>query len=104
MKIVRDGLEIEMTPEELYAAYLEQQHSFDVGDVVKELQSVADEPDTYDASEVQAAEKLLQDRKALDEIADAKRARMTRYGTPWLTAVGDAVHEAIDRIAQSNIS
>lgn len=100
MKIVRDGAEIELTSAELYAAYLEQQHIFDVKDVSVELESVADALNSIsgDSEAGCAAGKLLRNPKALDEIADAKRVRMTKYGTPWLTATSDAVYEAIDKM------
>ena len=45
MKIEREGKVFELTTEERYSAYYEQEHEFDIEDVIGELESRCDGED-----------------------------------------------------------
>lgn len=69
MTIERGCVSIELTENEMIQAYYEQQHQFDIEDVIQVLEDEIDDLDVSDET-IQA---ILNDPSALDEIATDKR-------------------------------
>ena len=94
MKIFRDGKEYELTPEELFEAYLEQEHIYDVDDVKSELELIVVD-DTDEEEYIDAAKRIYADEDKLDSVACSKRHKMDKHNMDWVCAVSEAVSEAI---------
>jgi len=94
MKIVRDGKDYELTSEEVYAAYLEQEHIYDVDDVRSELELII-EDDMDEEAYIEAAKRIYNDPVKLDEVARAKRKCIDKYNMEWGYAVSESVKDAI---------
>ena len=95
MKIEREGKVFELTTEERYSAYYEQEHEFDIEDVIGELESRCDgEDDTL-------VRELLADRDRLSAAADKKRRLVDDFDVNWNDATREAVDEAITRLAEA---
>lgn len=92
MKIIRDGKEIELTAEELRSAYWEQEHLFDIEDVVSELEYRCE----FDSNG--AAQKILEDPELISDIADEKRHEMDEYEVSWYDATQTAIDNAIEKM------
>lgn len=70
MKFTRNGIEIELTPAELRAAYEEQQHEGDKQDIINYIEDYLDEPENelFAAFLTQHAEEAANDlREILDD-------------------------------------
>lgn len=81
MKIIRNGVEIELTSGEVYSAFLEQQHEFDVVDIIDKIE---DERDAYgDSADVMLA--------YVDNIADDMRRNIDKYDMGWRDARDAAI-------------
>ena len=94
MKIVRNGVEYELTARELTDAYYEQEHLFDVADVESELQCIVD--DGCDKPErIAAAKTILAAADKLGDCAYNKRRNEDKYGMDWSSATSEAVRDAI---------
>lgn len=94
MKIVRNGVEIELTAEEWRLAYYEQQHEFDCEDVKGDLEGRVSCGE--DSAEV--AKRFLADPGMISEIAGDKRRNMDKYDMSWEDATRKAVDDALARI------
>ena len=94
MKIVRDGKKYELTSDELYEAYLEKEHEYDVEDVKSELELIIDN-DMDEEAYIEAAKRVYADENKLDDVAREKRRSIDKYGTEWSYAVSDAVKDAV---------
>lgn len=86
---------IELTADELYQAYLEQEHKFDVMDIEDILDQLTDEEclDMYDVEK-----SVLIDY--VDEIAEKKRRNMDKYDLSWETARDEAIADCASRHAR----
>lgn len=68
MKIIRDGKVIELTQQELYVAYYEQQRNFDLEDLIDRIDEMQMDGDIEPVDSKALAEKLVDKyREALDE-------------------------------------
>lgn len=98
MVIVRNEHEIELTPEELEAAYYEQQHLFDIEDVKMELESFVDD-DVEEEEFVAAARRILETPALLRNCAMQKRAIENEYtdcaDPSWVVASVRAIREVL---------
>ena len=94
MRIEREGKVFELTAEERYRAYYEQEHEFDIEDVIGELESRCDGEDDALVRE------LLADRDRLSAAADKKRL-VDDFDVNWNDATREAVDEAITRLAET---
>ena len=94
MKILRDGKEYELTSDELFAAYLEQEHIYDLDDVKSELELII-EDDIDEELYVEAAKRIYSDENMLHNVAYSKRRNMDRYNMEWSYAVSEAVKDAV---------
>lgn len=95
MKITRDGKVIELTPQELLAAYYEQEHKFDLEDVRGELELYSE----CDGTDAYLAKKLLADSAKLSEIARDKRRNIDKYDMEWQDATQAAIMDALFSMA-----
>lgn len=95
MKIERDGKVFELTAEERHGAYYEQEHEFDIEDVIGELEGRCDGEDDALVRE------LLADRDRLSAAADKKRRLVDDFDVNWSDATREAVDEAITRLAEA---
>lgn len=91
MKIIRDGKEIELTPNELFQAYEEQEHAFDKGDVESEL-------DCFDDDYL--IENYGMTREQIDVFIDEMAYRMRRYMDKYDMSFEYARDEAIRDVAK----
>ena len=96
MKIVRDGKEYELTSNELYEAYREQEALYDIDDVKSELECIADGDD--ENLRTVAARVVLADDCLLKEVAHQKRRNEDKYGMNWNAAVHDAVADMLESV------
>ncbi len=90
MKIIRDGKEIELTPNELYQAYEEQEHILDMEEVRFTL-------DCYDDDYL--AEEYGMTREQLDELVSEMAYRMRKYMDKYEMSMEYAKNDAINEIA-----
>lgn len=93
MIIVRDGRAYELTQEEVYQAYREQELLYDIDDVRSELECIAE--DDCDRRAI-AAKAILDDETLLTSVACQKRRNEDRYGMNWTEAVHDAIVDALN--------
>lgn len=94
MIIVRDGRAYELTQEEVYQAYREQELHFDIDDVKSELELII-EDDIDEELYVEAAKRIYANENMLRDVALAKRRNMDRYNMEWSYAVSEAVKDAV---------
>lgn len=94
MKIVRNGVEYELTARELTDAYYEQEHLFDVEDAQNVLQFIVDEG-VDEPERIAAAKAILADANKLADCAYQKRRNMEKYGMDWEYALDEAMKDAI---------
>lgn len=98
MVIVRDNKQIDLTPQELEAAYYEQQFLFDIEDVKVELESFVDD-DVEEEEYVAAARRILETPALLRSCAMKKRAIENEYtdcaDPSWVVASIRAIREVI---------
>lgn len=94
MKIIRDGVCFELTPEELRDAYCEQEHIYDTDYVRMELEAIIS-ADVDEESYVAAAKRVLLDSTLLDECAYGLRRNIDKYDMSWGYAVTEAVKDAV---------
>lgn len=99
MIILREGKAYELTSDELFEAYREQELLFDIDDVKCALEC---EVDTWswptsdeDEPRIEAANTILANKSAVEAIARKKRHNEDRYGMSWNDALNDAVKDAI---------
>lgn len=96
MKIVRNGVEIELTAEERRLAYEEQEHEYDIEDVKGELEGRVDAGE----DDAEAARQLLNDPDKLSAIARDKRKNIDKYDMHWDAATREAVNGAIAEVTK----
>lgn len=94
MKIVRNGIEIELTAEERRQAYYEQQHEFDGEDVKGDLEGRV----FCGADSAEFAKQFLDNPDMISEIARDKRRNMDKYDMSWEDATREAVDDALARV------
>lgn len=98
MTITRNGTEIELTEEELYAAYCEQQAKFDREDVA-ELLDAYDDVNFHEIFEIHKEDFI----PLLSEVAKARREIVDAHGdfwrdwSFWWDSFEDAAHAVIQR-------
>lgn len=84
MKIIREGKEIELTREELFNAYLEQENLFDVQNVEDNMECYLDE-DEFN---------ILKDNKVfIEETANELRRNQDKYDMDYENAIREAFEE-----------
>lgn len=82
MKIIRNGNEYELTSDELYRAYLEQEHLYDRENIELNMQARLDAP-IYEA---------LQDNDAfIEDAAYQLRRNQDEYDMDYESALDDAI-------------
>ena len=95
MKIEREGKVFELTAEERYSAYYEQEHEFDIEDVIGELEGRCDD------EEGELVKELLADHDRLSAAVDKKRRLVDDFDVNWSDATREAVDEAIKQLAET---
>lgn len=88
MIIVRDGIAIELTKEELFDAYLEQQTLYDMRDIELNMKSYLNE-DEYEI--------LQNNEDFIENTADELRKNRDRYDMDFETAIETAFEEVKSR-------
>ena len=100
MIILREGKAYELTSDELFEAYREQELLFDIDDVKSALECEADAwtwpTSDEDELRIAAANAILANKSAVEAIARQKRHNEDRYGMNWNDALNDAVKDAIN--------
>lgn len=84
MKIERNGIEYELTAQELYAAYCEQQHLNDVSDIELNLDTHLSEDEIKD---------IENSSDFFSEAAYALRKNLDDFGLSFEYAVSTAIEE-----------
>lgn len=88
MKIIRNGKEFELTKDELFQAYYEQQELFDVENIEMNLDTYLDE-DEY--------ELLKNNKEFIEEAAYQLRRNQDKYNMDYDYALEDAITETSAR-------
>ena len=81
MKIVRDGKELELTRDELYQAYLEQQYLFDISSVKSNMEVYLDDEEY---------ETLGDNQEFIEDVADELRRNINKYDMNFEFAIEEA--------------
>ncbi len=84
MKIIREGKEIELTKEELFNAYLEQENLFDVQNIEDNMECYLDE-DEFDM--------LKGNENFIEEAANELRRNQDKYDMDYENAIREAFEE-----------
>ena len=91
MKIQRlikeSEVEIELTSDELFRAYSEQEHKFDIDDILEELETGDEDTDNYNDIPIAWL------KENVSEIAYLKRWNIDKYGLEWREAVRQAIND-----------
>ena len=91
MKIQRlikeSQVEIELTSDELFRAYSEQEHKFDIDDILEELETGDEDTDNYNDIPIAWL------KENVSEIAYLKRRNIDKYGLEWREAVRQAIND-----------
>ena len=81
MTIIREGKEIELTKEELFKAYMEQENVFDIQNIEDNMENYLDESE-YD---------LLKDNKQfIDDTASELKRNQDKYDMDYENAIREA--------------
>lgn len=84
MKIIRDGIEIELTREELFNAYMEQENIFDIQNIEDNMENYLDESE-YN---------LLKDNKEfIENTASELRRNQDKYDMDHENAIREAFED-----------
>lgn len=102
MKIQREingqVVEIELTSDELYSAYLEKEHEYDRQDIQDELESYNFNDETckdfFDIYGI-PLDKVFGNDELISEIAYEKRHNQDHYGMEWTYARDDALKDVL---------
>ena len=96
MKIIRDGREYELTRQEMWDAFEEQQHKYDIDDVESVIH------DTYDADDFFETFGITQEQAEanIDRIAYRKRKYQDEYDNHWDEAAKEAIEYYADEIKE----
>lgn len=93
MKIIREGKEIELTREELFNAYLEQENLFDIQNIEDNMECYLDE-DEFD---------ILKDNKDfIKETANELRRNQDKYDMDYENAIREAFEEIKLKYLENN--
>lgn len=84
MKIIREGKEIELTSTELFDAYVEQEHLFDIQNIINNMVNNLSE-DEY--------EKLKDNRDFIEYAADELRRNQDKYDMDFEYALPEAIRK-----------
>ena len=87
MKIERNGIEYELTTQELWKAFCEQQHLNDISDIDLNLDSYLSEDDI---------EKVKDDDEFFDDAAYALRSNLDELDMGFDAAISKAIEYAYD--------
>lgn len=93
MTIVRNGITIELTADELFSAYREQEYIFDCEDVKNGLESIVS-ADVDEEEYVAAAKRILESDSLLNACAGDYRKNIDKYEMGWYDARELAVKDA----------
>ena len=80
-------VEIELTSDELFRAYSEQEHKFDIDDILEELETGDEDTDNYNDIPIAWL------KENVSEIAYLKRRNIDKYGLEWREAVRQAIND-----------
>lgn len=84
MKIIREGKEIELTREELFNAYMEQENIFDIQNIEDNMEKYLEESEYG----------LLKDNKQfVEEAASELRRNQDKYDMDYENAIREAFEE-----------
>lgn len=99
MKILRNVLgtiaEIELTNEELYQAYLEQEDAYDIQDVQERLESYDGREDEFSEKYGVTLDRVGNDKDLIYSIAVAKRLNIDKYEMDWVYALDEAFNDCL---------
>lgn len=99
MKILRNVLgtivEIKLTTEELYQAYLEQEEAYDIQDVQERLKSYYGREDEFSEKYGVALDRVSNDKDLIYSIAVAKRLNIDKYDMNWEAALDEAFDDCL---------
>lgn len=84
MIIIRDGKEIELTKEELFNAYIEQESIFDTQNIEDNMENYLDESE-YDL--------LKNNKEFIEEAASELRRNQDKYDMDYENAIREAFEE-----------
>ncbi len=93
MKIIREGKEIELTREELFNAYLEQENLFDIQNIEDNMECYLDENE-FD---------ILKDNKDfIEETANELRRNQDKYDMDYENAIREAFEKTKIKYLKNN--
>lgn len=84
MKIIRDGKEIELTKDELFNAYMEQENIFDIQNIEDNMENYLDESE-YDL--------LKNNKEFIEEAANVLRRNQDKYDMDYENSIREAFEE-----------
>ena len=87
MKIERNGIEYELTAQELWKAFCEQQHLNDISDIDLNLECYLSEDET---------EKVKDSKEFFDEAAYALRSNLDDLNMSFDSAIAKAIENTYD--------
>jgi len=93
MKIIREEKEFELTREELFDAYLEQEYLFDVQNIKDNMKDYLNEKEY---------ELLLNNKEFIEEAASELRRNQNKYNMDYENAISEAFKEAKLSYLESN--
>lgn len=100
MKIQREVngqvMEFELTSEELFAAFEEQEHLFDIQDVKNKFESELD-PNEFEETHGFPMDLVMGNQDLLEEMAWESRHNQDKHGMEWEYARDDAIKDIIEK-------
>lgn len=104
MKIKRMEYEFELTSEELRNAYYEQEHLYDIKDVINYISDMSKEEFDKEFKEysIKSESELLDNEELLSKVAYRKREYIDDYGMLWSEAVREALNDVLTEENENN--
>lgn len=84
MKIIREGKEIELTKDELFNAYMEQENIFDIQNIEDNMENYLEEPEY---------ELLKNNKEFIEEAANELRRNQDKYDMDYENAIREAFED-----------
>lgn len=98
MKITRvingQNVEFELSPDEVYSAYLQKEHEFDLNDIKNHLMD--EDPERFYEDYNVPLKWVFQNEELIENIANAKRNNMDKHDMHWDDALDDALKDVLD--------
>ena len=96
--------EFELTSEELRKAYYEQEHFYDIKDVINYISDMSKEEfkERFKEYSIQEESDLLDNEELLSRIAYRKRKYIDDYGMIWSEATREALNDVLTEENENN--